>query len=316
MVSVSFKYASGGDLVGTFYSDRRRAVGGVLGPGPEILPLDVSISQDGRAPFDYAFEVTRTRPFSSLFAGLATAGAVSEAAHGLGRSSVSLRATLETSAGPVSYETLFYTMEPALRTGGELSALMDVVMDGAFEDVDVRSARAEISIERGELLDTVERVVTDSGVCGPGERIALTVTLRDRSGAERDVPLRLTVPHDTPDGPAYVRVGGASEFHEWDAERLGQGLRPRTWEQLRHLIESSRPGDTVVAQLLSDRPGLSLSGRELDRVPGKAALVMGTAPESGAVVPTGLTVLSEDSLRTGREVRGFHELQIFVASDD
>jgi hypothetical protein len=106
------------------------------------------------------------------------------------------------------------------------------------------------------------------------------------------------------------------EFHEWDAERLGPGLRPRTWEQLRDLIECSVPGNSIVAELLSDRPGISLSGRELRRPPGKAALVMGSAAESGSVVPAAYSVLDEDSARTNGETRGFHELQLFVRSDD
>ncbi|MFH1502232.1 MAG: SpoIVB peptidase S55 domain-containing protein [Candidatus Eisenbacteria bacterium] len=316
LASVSFKYASGTELVGTVHSDRRRAVGGVVGPAPETLPLEVTVRTGAGDATGYEFDVTRTRPFSSLFAGLATAAAISEAALSVGHSSVSLSITLATSRGPVSYESMFHTMEPALRAGGELAALMDVVMDSAFEDVDVTGASAEITLRQGDLVTSIERVAADRAVYEPGDPIELAVTLRDWQGGRRTESLVLRVPDDTSDGPAIVRVGGAAEFHEWDADRLSGGMTPRTWDQLRSLIESSRPGNTVVAQLLSERPGLSLSGRELARVPGKAALVMGSAPGSGAVVPAGLSVLSEDSLMAELPTGGFHEFQIFVRRSD
>lgn len=316
MVSVSFKYASGTGVVGTIRADRRRAVGGVLGPGPDTIPLSVALRTDGGASTDYHFDVMRTNSFSSLFAGLAAAGAVSEAALTAGRASVDLRATIDTPKGPVSYRALFQTSEPAFRVGGELAALMDVVMDSPFENVDVTGVSLDVVITEGEFIAAIESVSADRAVYAPGDPVVLTVDLRDWQGEAWSEELVLNVPEDSPEGSMIVRVGGASAFHEWDAERLGGGLRPRNWEQLRDLIEESKPGNVVVAQLLSQRPGLSLSGRELKRVPGKAALVMGAASESGNVQPADLSVLSEASFSADREVRGFHEFVLFAKARD
>lgn len=315
MTSISFKFASSTGVVGTVRSDRRRAVGGLLGAAPATVPLSVAVRTDGGATAGYDFDVTRTRPFSSFFAGLAAAGAVSEAALTSGRASVDLRATVETPKGPVSYHAVFQTSEPSMRVAGELAALMDVIMDSSFEDVDVTSASLVVDIMEGEFISTIENVAAGKAVYAPGDTVVLRVTLRDWQSGEREQDVSLTLPGDVPDGPVIVRVGGASEFHEWDAERLGAGLRPRSWEQLRDLIEKSRPGNVVVAQLLTERPGLSLSGRELKHVPGRAALVMGASSESGSVVPASLSVLAEGSFAVDREVRGFHEFQIFARAD-
>jgi len=278
--------------------------------------VTVTVSPRGSAPSEYDFEVVRTRPFSSVFAGLAVAGAVTEAAQSSGRASVGLSATLETTRGPVTYRAVFQTAEPALRAGGELAALLDVVMDGAFEGVEVTGASLLVEIDGGEFLDVIEGVTADRAVYRPGDQVRLVVSLRDRDGARTERAFALLVPEGTPRGWLTVRIGGASSFHEWDAERLGQGLRPRTWDQMRELIESSLPGNTVVAQLLSGRQGLSLSGSEMGRVPGKAALVMGSVRQSGTVVPAELTVLSGQSFRTDSEAVGFHEFIVYVDPDE
>ena len=139
--------------------------------------------------------------------------------------------------------------------------------------------------------------------------------LRDRQGGFRTEKLKLVVPPSVERGPLTVRVGGAAAFHEWDADRLAGGLRPRTYAQLKRLIESSLPGNVVVAQLLSDRPGLSLSGDELRDLPGRAALAMGSALASGGAVAADQSVLSEAKLELDREVRGYHEFALFVRRD-
>ncbi len=316
MLSVSFKFASGTGVVGTMYSDRRRGIGAVVGPEPSTIPLSVKVRTVGRDEVDYDFDVTRTRPFSSYFAGLAAAGAVSEAALTSGRASVDLRAALETPRGPVTYKALFQTSQPSLRVGGELASLMDVVMDSAFDDVDVTSASLDLTISEGEFLSLIESVSAEKAVYAPGDTVLLRIGLRDWQGEEHERDVSLVLPEDVPDGPVVVRVGGAAEFHEWDAERLGGGLRPRSWEQLRDLIEKSRPGNVVVAQLLTERPGLSLSGRELKHIPGKAVLVMGSSSESGNAVPASQSVLAEATFSLDREVHGYHEFQLFARTDD
>jgi hypothetical protein len=315
LASLSFKYASGGEVIGSVYSDRHRGVGGLIGPAPATIPLEVDVESQGGAASHYEFDVITTRPYGSIFAGLAASGAISEAALTSGHSLVEMLVTLETDGDPVRYEALFQTPEPALRTGGELAMLIDVVVGNGFERMDIRRASLRVSVSEGELWTGIESVSVARAVYAPGDDVELRVRLRDRLGEARVQTMILTVPPSAADGALIVRVGGAAAFHEWDAERLAGGLRPRTYEQLRRLIESSLPGNVVVAQLLSDRPGLSLSGDEIRRFPGRAALVMGSASQSGGAIPTDLTVLSEAKFEVDREVRGYHEFALFVRAD-
>ncbi len=315
LASLSFKYASGAELIGAVYSDRHRGVGGRIGPSAATIPLEVDIVSPRGVASHYEFDVISMTPYGSFFAGLAASGAISEAALTTGHSLVEMRATLETAEDSVEYEALFQTPEPALRVGGELAMLMDVVLANGFERKEIRRVSLDVSVTEGELWTAIENVSVTRAGYAPGDEVDVRVRLRDWRGEVRTETMVLTVPPSAGDGPLTVRVGGAGAFHEWDAERLAGGLRPRTYEQLRRLIESSLPGNVVVAQLLSDRPGLSLSGNELRELPGRAALVMGSASQSGSAVPADLTVLSEAEFEAEREVRGYHEFVLFVRSD-
>jgi hypothetical protein len=104
-------------------------------------------------------------------------------------------------------------------------------------------------------------------------------------------------------------------FHQWERDRLGFGLAPRSFEQLVDMIERAKPGNTVVAQLLSDSPGLSLSGDEMRGVPGRAGLAMAASTTSGAVDPATLSVLGQREFTVDNQVRGYFEMLIHTETD-
>ena len=81
------------------------------------------------------------------------------------------------------------------------------------------------------------------------------------------------------------------------------------------MIRRAKPGNTVVAQLLSDDPGLSLSGDEMRGVPGRAGLAMASSATSGAVDPAAQSVLCEREFAVDNQVRGYFEMTIHTETD-
>ena len=78
------------------------------------------------------------------------------------------------------------------------------------------------------------------------------------------------------------------------------------------MTASGRPGNVVVAQLFSDRQGLSLSGGEMRGIPGRAGLAMASSATSGAVDPSMLSVLDEREFAVEGQVVGFYEMTVHV----
>lgn len=314
--TASFKYASATDVIGAVLVDKRRAVAGRLGDAAPTVPLRVIVRTAGVPDAThYSFDVVRSRAITSFFSGMALADAVSEAAKGVGAASVTFRAVVSTLSESIEYENFFVTEDPTFRTAGELGTLLDVIYDNALEEIDPTEVAVDVTIEEGLRRTEITRVEAGRSIYRPGDTVRVALTLRDWQGPDSTMVIDLALPGSLPDGDVRLRVGGASSFHEWEAERLGEGLRPRTYAQLLDLIDRSRPGNTVVAQIVAPGPGISLSGSEMRGIPRRVALVLATSATSGAVDPTEGVVVAERALPLESEVQGDHEIVLHIRSD-
>lgn len=313
--SMSFKYASGGELVGTMRQDRSRAVAGVVGPGPAMVPLAVNILGADGSERRFEFEVVNGRPYTALFSGLAFGGTVSSAVKASGPVTVELGARIDTGAEQVDYRDVFSTSEPAMRCSGELSLLLSVLTENAFEERDLRGVELDVTVREGDLWTSISRVDTDRRVYRAGDEVRLRVLLHPRRGEPYEREMSLRLPDSLAEGTVTLRVGDATSFHLWERDRLGFGSAPRSYEQLLELIRRAKPGNVVVAQLLSDAPGLSLSGVEMRGLPGRAGLAMAGSATSGAVDPSVLSVLSEAEFAVENQATGYFEMVIHVEDE-
>ncbi len=309
--STSFKYASGGELLGTMKEDRNRAVAGVVGPGPPMVPLTVNIRTNG-GERRFEFETVSNRPYTALFSGLAFGGAVSSAVKASGPVTVDMSVRIDTGEELVEYRDVFHTTEPAMRCSGELSLLLSFLAENAFEERELRGVELDVVVREGDSRTVISRVDTDRKVYRSGDDVKLRVLMRPLRGEPFERELHLRIPEATTPGALTVRVGDAMSFHLWERDRLGSGAAPRSYEQLLNLIRDARPGNIVVAQLLSDTPGLSLSGDEMRGVPGRAGLAMASSSTSGAVDPSTLSVLREREFAVHGQVDGFYEMTLHV----
>jgi hypothetical protein len=312
----SFKFASAGDVVGAVLEDQRRAIAGRIGEVARTTPLRVQVRAHGAPePKRYSFDVVRARRLAAFFAATAVAEAVSEAAQSVGAASITLRATVSTSRGDIEYENTFFTEDPMFGAGGELGTLLDLIYDNGLEEIEPTEVAVDVAIRKGVWRTEIARVEVDRSVYRPGDPVRVAMTLRDWQGPERRAEIELALPASLSDGELRLKVGGASAFHQWEADRLGDGLRPRSYRQLLDLIDRSRPGNTIVAQIVRPDGGLSLSGSEMREIPGRAALVLLTSATSGAVDQADGLVVAERELAVAHEVQGDHEIVIHVRSD-
>ena len=309
--SMSFKYASGGELLGTIKQDRSRAVAGVVGPGPPMVPLTVNIRTNGGERL-FEFETVSNRPYTALFSGLAFGGAVSSAVKASGPATVDMSVRIDTGEEIVEYRDVFHTTEPAMRCGGELSLLLSFIAENAFEERELRGVELDVTVREGDLWTAISRVDADRKVYRPGDDVVLRLFMRPRRGDPFERELSLQIPDSITPGALTVRVGDAMSFHLGERDRLGAGAAPRSYEQLLNLIRDAKPGNIVVAQLLSDSPGLSLSGDEMRGIPGRAGLAMASSATSGAVDPSMFSVLRERELAIDGQVVGSFEMTIHV----
>ncbi len=315
-LAVSFKFASGAEPVGTFLQDRRRVMAGRLGEPPAMIPVTMTVSVAGAAPVRYEFDVVRSPSYAALFTGLALSDAVSEAAKVSGPATASLRVTATTADGPVTYENVFFTEGLPFRVGGEVSALVELLLLNEFRRGDLSGLTVEVSARAERRQAFIERVTAERAECAPGDTVVVHIGLRDWQGACSERTVAVVVPRSAKPGVVSLRVAGAAEYHMLEIERLGAGAYPRSYVQIVEAIADVKTEDTVVVQLLSTEPGLSHSGRELARVPGRAALVMASGAATGIVDRAEMTVLDELEFSHDRPVVGLHEIQLNIIDEN
>ncbi len=310
--AVSFKFASGDEPIGTFTQDRRRVVGGRLGELPRMLPITVSIAEGAGDGERYQFDVVRSPSYAPLFAGLALSEAVTEAVKVSGPATARLRLAVRTAEETVIYENAFVTERLPFRAAGELSAVMDLLLHNEFRRAEIEDVSVELTAEPERRQAFIDRVAPRGTSVGPGDTLRVRVGLADWQGERREREISLVVPRSAEPGIALVRVAGAADFHALEIERLGAGSVPRSYDQVVEAIEDLRPEDTVMAQLLSFRPGLSQRGHEISALPGRAALAMATGAGTGVADRAEMTVLDESRFTHDRPVMGVHEVQIEI----
>jgi len=315
-LSVSFKFASGREPVGTFLQDRRRVMAGRLGGVPDMIPMTVRISVDGAAPTTYGFDVVRSASYASLFTGLAFSEAVAEAAQLSGAATAALSVTVETPDGPISYENVFFTEGLPFRVGGEVSSIVELLLLNEFKQSELTKIVVALDVRSERRQSFIEQVTAGRAECAPGDTLTVRIGLRDWQGESNTRVVELAVPRSTAPGPVVLRVAGAAEYHMLEMERLGAGAYPRSYEQVVRAITDVRPENTVVVQLLSAEPGFSRRGRELTNVSGRAALVMSAGAGTGTVDRAEMTVLDQFEFTHDRPIVGVHELQITIVDDE
>jgi hypothetical protein len=237
---------------------------------------------------------------------------MSGAVRSSGPATISLDVRVDTGNEVLRYSDVLRTLEPAMRTAGELSLLLSLIAENGFAERDFERVDVELHVSGDEGWTLIERVDADRPVYRPGEDVVLKVLLRPRRGDPYERRLTLGLPSSLPDGDLILRVGGSESYHQWERDRLGMGMMPRSYEQLLSLIDRSKPGDTVIAQAFSENPGFSLSGKEMRGAPGRAGLAMASSATSGAFDPSAMALLSEDEITIDGHVAGFHELRISV----
>ena len=91
----SSKLASLGPVVGTLQQDRATAIAGRLGPGPQLIPMTVSLNSDRLGSRTFNFGVVRDTTFTPLLAYLAVANVLTAYERATGPASFTIRGTAQ-----------------------------------------------------------------------------------------------------------------------------------------------------------------------------------------------------------------------------
>ena len=278
----SFKLSSGLDVAGTLKRDENVGVGGLIGPVPPMIPMNVTIewtNQKRKQSFRYRLckhrRLTVVAARSMLYDiawgwhelpeqhTVRYTVAVDFGRLGKYRSS-------NIAAGSDVYPVLSDLTRP-------IYGLMD---NPLAKPVAPRRIDVSIRVAKGDLSANMLAFKLDGEVYRPGETVAGTLTIRPFRKPRKTLPVRFKLPDDLPEGAYTLTVCDATSAVSLLRSEMPHKFFARTTQELFDAIQRvvEPPASQLYLRLpLPDGGGLALAQRELPDLPQSKATILSQA---------------------------------------
>jgi len=313
--AISFKLASGGDVVGTITSDRGSGVAGTLGAAPPVTVFDVTVVRGGAAE-QYHYELARSRAITHTLVGLTASSSILRNGRGFGEETVRFtqNITLDDGRG-TTVETLIAGDQTAGQVAGLLSQATKAIATNPFEAVEIARVEAELRYEPEVRVGVLTELSLDDDTPRPGDVIRGSFTIREYQGEERTHRFAVPLPEDAREGRYLLLVADSRTAEQFEAERDPRSFTPRTLDEYLERIRGLRQTDEVHLHLYRRSDGVLIDGRPLADLPPSALAVMRGAARSGVEEELPAELVHEERIPVGRFLSGAHDILLEVRKE-
>ncbi|MFH1844735.1 MAG: hypothetical protein ABIF77_16185 [bacterium] len=303
---MSFKMGAIGEVVGSVFHDLRSGVTGRLGPGPDLLPVNVQLERS-TGQEQYHFEVVqdpRLTPalvFWCLYNALLVRG------------------------DDLSLQTIGYHLDTVWRDsqGNEES----VGIDGAVAGPGAMIALAAewmaplrilvanrhrplrlIAVDGSLRISPCLEMATISSVTVPrslerGADLPVTVTLHPRRGRSETVSHLLALPLHLPPGHYRLLVANGRDVFALESERAAGKFADLSYQATLDLLHSPRTATELALVLYAPSRGVLVDGHELADLPASVGKLL-RQERSGRISPTLADIIARKRVETGQVLDG------------
>src|SRR5262245_36101462 len=210
----SLKLSSTGQVIGTFLQDRATAIAGKLGPGPQMIPISLTLEAERGQKHTFHYEVVNDRLFTPLmtFAAILDTIGSYERQNGTATYRVLGKASIK-KYDAISYDNLFSGDQAMSGVASYMVMPITYLMANEYEKVDLEKLDFTIASSEEPKTATLQRVWLDDPRPRAGRSSALKVALRNFRGDEVIRTLPITIP---------ANASGTLSILVTDGTRLGQ----------------------------------------------------------------------------------------------
>jgi hypothetical protein len=314
--SASTKIITTGGTIGTLTQDRTTAIMGTLGPGPRMIPVDVTL-QTPAAEKEFHFEVIENAQLTPTLVALAAYnGITGNPAYGEG-STLQLQGGIEIDGHtPVQLEDLYApsdTQTPtALPMALALESAFASIYSNPYEQPKIERVHLRVTTLPEHRWATIDNAWIEKTEVQPGESATVKVLLRPYRGDPFIQEIPITIPAQAARGTLQLVVSDAAFLNRTvqSAAINSAGQLPGL-EELVKLINRERRNDCLFVTLLQSTPTLLVEDKEMPNAPASAISVLDQRQTSGARVLMQSTA-GEWSVEMHQVVQGQHALTITV----
>ena len=262
--SGSYKQAAPALEVGTITHDRMTAIAGNFTDVAPMLPVSVRVQRHDKGKkgksarlSTFNVEVTRHPQWTPMLAMVAARSAVTNRLGHEPGGTIDMTAKIHTRNRTLLVKDT-YAAEAPEQLGDfvsmDVGTLVRLIVTNDFDPADIELIEIEAHIHPDVEVSYIESVTPEKNWARAGERMSMTVVLKDFLGQSRTEKIEVQIPRSV-EKTATVVVGGSVELDRRDANALG-GFQPRTLDELLGVLSDRRPGRGLYARAYTKRPGL------------------------------------------------------------
>jgi hypothetical protein len=275
----STKIITTGGTIGTLTQDRVAAIGGRLGDGPPMIPVDVTLLA-GAAQKQFHFEVIESPQLTPLLVGLATYnGIIGNAAYGEG-STLQLDGEIAIkNHTTVQLKDLFAPTDVPVPGGffvaTDVQAIFSQIYSNPYEIPHVAAIHLRVTALPERRAATIDDAWVEANEVRPGQTVKVKVQLRPYRGATFVQEFPITIPMQAARGPLQLVVSDAETVNRTvqSLAASSQGQLPGL-EELIKLMNREHQNDRLYATLLQPTPTLMVEDKVMPNAPASAINVL------------------------------------------
>jgi hypothetical protein len=267
----STKIISTGGTIGTLTQDRTTAIMGKLGPGPAMIPVDVTLVTPS-AEKKFRFEIIESPQLTPLLVALATYnGIVGSPAYGEGWT-LRMEGDIDLQGHtPVHLENLFAPNDMPIPSGfyvaTEVQSIFARIYSNPYEPPHVQGIHLKVTALAERRWSMIDNAWIEKSEVAPGETVSVKVLLRPYRGEPFIQQIPITIPPQTARGTLQLLISdGETVDRTVDPAAGMQGPLPGL-EELIKLINRGRQNDFLYATLLQPTTTLLIEDKVLPNAP-------------------------------------------------
>ncbi len=313
----STKIMSTGETIGTLTQDRQTAVMGVLGAGPAMIPMHVTLDTPAEQK-QYNFELVEAPQLTpTLVAAVAYNGIIGSPAYGEG-STLQLDGDIQLKGHTaVKLDDLFAPTDQATPAAffvaTEIQGIFARIYSNPYEVPDIQQINIHIKALAEKRGATIDNAWMEKTEVQPGETVAVKVLLRPYRGEAFVQEIPVTIPEQATRGTMSLVISDAGYLNR-NADSLAASSQGQLagLEQLIQLVNQERHNDRLYATLLQSTPTMLVEDKEMPNVPLSTINVLQQRQNPGNARLLNQSKVGEWSVDMHQVVAGQHALTITV----
>lgn len=310
----SMKLSTTGEVIGTVVQDRATAIAGVLGSGPRLIPITVSL-QSSRAPKQtFHFGVVNDPLFGPLMTYASILNTLGSYERQFGAASFSVHGSAKVRQhDAITFDNLFAGDQSSMGAASYVVGPISALMGNDYEKVEFDGLDVTFATTEEPKTATLERVWLDDPRPRAGRTVPLKVMFRTYRGDE----IVRTLPIEIP-----ANASGSLSLLVSDGNRLGQNEQrearapqPRSVDQIIRMLNKGRRNNSLYVKLLGSDAGAVVNGELLAALPPSVLGVLEGDRNGGNFNPLHNATIGQWELPTEHAVAGSRTLTITISQN-